>query len=38
MYLDTGDKTQCFGCEGCVQVCPKDAVQWQKITKDLDIL
>lgn len=26
MYLDTGDKTQCFGCEGCVQVCPKDAV------------
>ena len=21
MYLDTGNKPECFGCEGCVQVC-----------------
>lgn len=26
MYLDTGDKSECFGCEGCAQVCPKDAI------------
>ena len=26
MYLDTGDKSECFGCEGCVQVCPKEAI------------
>lgn len=26
MYLDTYDKTECFGCEGCVQVCEKKAL------------
>ena len=27
MYLDTGEKHECFGCEACVQVCEKDAVR-----------
>lgn len=27
MYLDTEDKSECFGCEGCVQVCPKEAIK-----------
>ena len=26
MYLDTSDKSECFGCEGCTQVCPKEAI------------
>lgn len=26
MYLDTNEKTECFGCEGCAQVCPKEAI------------
>ena len=26
-YLDTGDKGLCFGCEACVQVCPKVAMK-----------
>lgn len=26
MYLDTGRKTECFGCESCLQICPKDAI------------
>ena len=27
MYLDTGRKTECFGCESCLQICPKDAIE-----------
>ena len=27
MYLDSGNKTECFGCEGCVQVCGKNAIK-----------
>ena len=26
MYLDTGIKSECFGCEACKQVCPKNAI------------
>ena len=26
MYLDTGDKTECFGCEACAQICGKQAI------------
>ena len=26
MYLDTGNKNECFGCEGCVQVCGVKAI------------
>lgn len=26
MYLDTRINTECFGCEGCAQVCPIDAI------------
>lgn len=25
-YLATGDKTQCFGCESCVQACTRGAI------------
>lgn len=25
-YLHTGDKTQCYGCEACVQICPTGAL------------
>lgn len=25
-YLNTGNKVQCFGCEACVQACPKSAI------------
>ena len=25
-YLNNGNKTECFGCEACVQVCPKQAL------------
>lgn len=25
-YLDTGIKSQCFGCEACMQICPKAAI------------
>ena len=25
-YLDTDIKSQCFGCEACMQVCPKAAI------------
>ena len=27
MYLDSGNKSECFGCEGCVQVCGKNAIK-----------
>lgn len=27
MYLDSGKKSECFGCEGCVQVCGKNAIK-----------
>lgn len=26
MYLDSGKKSECFGCEACVNVCPCDAI------------
>lgn len=26
MYFDTGNKTECFGCEGCVQSCGVNAI------------
>ncbi len=26
MFLDTGIKTECFGCEACQQICPKQAI------------
>ena len=26
MYLDTGKKSECFGCEGCVQTCGVNAI------------
>ncbi len=26
MFLDTSDKFECFGCEGCVQICPREAI------------
>lgn len=26
MYLDSGDKAKCFGCEACTQICPKSAI------------
>lgn len=26
MYLDTYKKEECFGCEGCAQICPKKAI------------
>ena len=25
-YLDDGNKDNCFGCEACVQICPKGAI------------
>lgn len=27
MYLDTDNKTECFGCEACAQICPKNAIE-----------
>ena len=30
MFLDTGTKTECFGCEACQQVCPKQAIEMQE--------
>lgn len=30
MYLDTSDKSECFGCESCAQVCPKEAISMQE--------
>lgn len=29
-YLNSLKKEQCFGCEGCIQVCPKDAIKIQE--------
>lgn len=26
-FLDTNNKEHCFGCEACVQVCPKNAIE-----------
>ncbi len=26
MFLDTSNKAECFGCEACQQVCPKQAI------------
>lgn len=26
MYIDSGDKSECFGCEACVQVCSVSAI------------
>ncbi len=30
MFLDTGDKTECFGCEACVQICGKNAISMEE--------
>lgn len=30
MYLDSRDKTECSGCEACVQVCPFDALEMKE--------
>ncbi len=30
MFFDTGDKTECFGCEACLQVCNKSAIHMQE--------
>jgi len=30
MFLDTGNRTECFGCEACQQVCPKQAITMQE--------
>ena len=30
MYLDKGQKSECFGCEGCVQICPTTAISMQE--------
>ena len=30
MYLDSGDKSECFGCEACVQACSVSAVSMQE--------
>ena len=30
MYLDTRNKTECFGCEGCVQICAQSAIQMEE--------
>lgn len=30
MFLDTGDKTECFGCEACVQICGKQAISMEE--------
>lgn len=27
MFLETGNKTECFGCEACKQICPKQAIE-----------
>ena len=29
-YLNSNKKSECFGCEACVQVCPKDAIKMQE--------
>lgn len=29
-FLNTQNKTECFGCEACVQVCPKSAIVIQE--------
>lgn len=30
MFLDTGNKIECFGCEACEQMCPKQAIKMQE--------
>ena len=29
-YLDTNEKRDCFGCEACVQICPKQALSMRE--------
>ena len=29
-YLDDKKKENCYGCEACVQICPKDALDMQE--------
>ena len=26
MFFESSNKTECFGCEACVQICPKNAI------------
>lgn len=26
-YLETGQRSQCYGCEACAQICPKSAIE-----------
>lgn len=30
MFLETGNKAECFGCEACVQICGKNAISMQE--------
>ncbi|MBQ9433457.1 MAG: Coenzyme F420 hydrogenase/dehydrogenase, beta subunit C-terminal domain [Synergistaceae bacterium] len=30
MFIDSGDKSECFGCEACVQVCGVSAITMQE--------
>ncbi len=30
MFFDTGIKTECFGCEACVQICSQSAIHMQE--------
>lgn len=30
MFLDSGKKTECFGCEACVQACVKKAIRMEE--------
>ena len=29
-FLSTNNKSECFGCEACVQVCPKNAIEMKE--------
>ena len=30
MYLDTGNKAECYGCEACVQICTRQAISMKE--------
>ena len=30
MFLDTEDKITCFGCEGCIQICSRNAISMEE--------
>lgn len=33
MFYDTHNKTECFGCEACIQVCPPKAIHMEEDTE-----